>query len=189
MAARVRRLTLPAGLVVLAIAAAVATPGAPAARRAACVLDVTTTQICPVTFGAVAGKQASFTVAKYEDHSRCNFPPPAGYPGNNGNYRVAWISIDWGDGTKPTSGIAHIGGTCPGTSALDSAGATAAITGTHRYARAGRYHLSVYIKYVRGPGDTYRNCARITPNSLVYGIDNCIALKAPARSTAIVRKR
>lgn len=183
-----RLLLCAAVLVVVVVAGAAVTP-APAAQTASCVLDVSTTQICPVSFRAVVGKRGSYTVAKYEDHSRCKFPPPASYPGNNGNYRVAWISITWGDGTRSTSGVARLGGACPGTSALDSPGATAAITGTHRYTRGGRYIVLVYIKYVRGSGNTYGNCATITPKSLVYEITkNCIALKAPSRSTAIVKR-
>lgn len=165
------------------------TAGAWASALAPCTLDVSTTQICPVHVTAKKGKLARVVVAKYEDHSNCDFPAPANAPGDNGNYVVKSVSINWGDRTRKTIGVAHRGTACPGTSVLDSPGEPEPITGTHRYRKSGTYTVRVTLVYVAGPGDTYVNCqsSAYKPGPIYSNISNCIALKSPARSIAIVR--
>jgi len=188
---RCRAGVLCGGVAVLAALAGLLCSGVSAGTTGlpACRLDVSTTQICPTSFRATAGKSATVVVARYEDHSHCNFAPPANYPGDNGNYIVASVSINWGDRTPATSGVAHKGSGCPGTSVSNSKGATEPITGIHRYKKSGTYAVLVSITYVRGSGDTYKNCARQTRGDTVYNaLTNCIALKSPAHSIAVVRK-
>ena len=176
---------LVAVVAVLLPIAASARVGAPA-----CMLDVSTTQICPVQFKATEGKSVTVTVARYDDFSHCSFPSPPNEPADNGNYVVRSVSINWGDGTRPSSGIAHRGKGCPGTSVMDSRGVTEPITGIHRYKKVGTYTVLVSIIYVAGKGDTFKNCApsKYRPGNTAYSITNCIALKAPAHTVAIVRK-
>jgi hypothetical protein len=155
---------------------------------AACTLTYNTAQICPVEFGARAGRTQTFEVATYEDLSNCNFPPPGSEPGLNGRYTVAKVSINWGDGSPVTGGVAHIGTTCTGTEAINETGQKERITGVHRYHRSGTFHLVVSITYVRGAGNTYPNCASATGGTVSNSTTNCIALRAPARSAGVVRK-
>jgi hypothetical protein len=75
----------------------------------------------------------SDVVAKYADYSNCNFPAPASEPGENGRHLVAKVSIRWGDGSAATSGVAHRGTSCPGTSVLNSPGEIESVTGVHRH--------------------------------------------------------
>jgi len=160
---------------------------APATAARGCTLSVGTTQICPVSFTVTSGKSAKYVVAMYEDHSSCDFAPPPSAAGNNGNYVVASLTINWGDGTPSTSGVAERGRGCPGTSVLDSTGVSEPITGVHDYKKAGSYTVSVSITYRRGSGNTYMNCATATPRDTVYNKQaNCIALGAPARSVGTV---
>jgi hypothetical protein len=151
-------------------------------------LTYNTAQICPVAFGARAGRTQTFEVATYEDLSNCNFAPPSSEPGLNGRYTVAKISINWGDGSRVTGGVAHVGTTCTGTVATNETGQIERITGVHRYHRAGTFHLTVSIIYVRGAGDTYPNCASATGGPVSNSTTNCIALRSPARSVGVVRK-
>ena len=158
-----------------------------ATAAGACALDVGTTQICPVRFTVTAGKSAKYVVAMYEDLSSCDFAPPASEPGDNGNYVVASLTINWGDGTPSTSGVAERGRGCPGASVLDSSGVSEPITGVHDYKKAGSHTVSVSITYRRGSGNTYTNCATATPGDTVYNKrTNCIALGAPAKSVGTV---
>jgi hypothetical protein len=152
-------------------------------------LDVSTTQICPVEFKAAAGKTTTVVVARYEDLSHCNVPAPASEPGANGNYVVRFVSINWGDGTRATSGTAKTAMGCRGTSVLNSRGTPANITGTHTYKKPGNYTVLVTIIYVTGAGDTYKNCqaSKYHPGDSVYSLTNCIALKAPAHSLGVIR--
>jgi hypothetical protein len=160
----------------------------PRALVAPCTLTYNTAQICPIAFGAKVGRTQTFIVATYEDLSHCNFPPPGSDPGLNGNYTVAKVSINWGDGSAVTRGVAHVGSACTGASATDETGQVERITGVHRYHRAGTFHLTVSIIYVRGAGNTYPNCTSATGGSVYNGTSNCIALRAPARSVGVVRK-
>lgn len=153
----------------------------------ACSVDYNTTQICPVAFTATVGKSQTITVAKYEDLSNCDFAPPSADPGLNGRYTVALVSINWGDGTATTRGIAHVGTTCAGTSALGEMGESEKITGVHRYRHSGTFHLKVTIIYMRGVGDTYPNCATVSGRTVYNNLSNCIALKAPALSVGVVK--
>ena len=180
-------LGLVASIVVFAAAASAAGHGT-ATERAVCRFDHATTQICPVTFTAKAGKLALVAIARYGDYSNCNFTPPASQPGNNGRYLIASVSINWGDGSRSTSGIAHRGTTCAGTGTLDETGQVAPITGVHRYKTPGKHQVTVTIWYLRSSDNSYRNCATYTPGDLVHNdLSNCIGLGAPVRSTAIVR--
>jgi hypothetical protein len=143
-------------------------------------------QICPVTFKIKASKSARVTVARYSDFSRCNLPAPGGEPGQNSNYVVASVTINWGDGTRATSGVAHTGKKCPGSDAL-TPGANEPVTGRHRYARPGTYQVSVSLTYVRGKTNTFQNCAKATHGSTSYSnLTNCIALNAPVTSIGVV---
>jgi hypothetical protein len=151
-------------------------------------LGIAPTQICPVMFTATAGTKANVVVARYSDLSRCNITPPAGYPGNNGNYVVALIKINWGDHTPATSGVAHTGETCPGTSISAPYGTAEMITGVHRYAKSGTYRVSVSITYRRGKGNTYKNCAKVIPGH-TRSITNCIGEGSPVTSIGVVHKR
>jgi hypothetical protein len=114
-------------------------------------------QICGMTANAKDGK-TPIVVAYYQDLSHCNFPPPDEFPGDNGNYIVSSVSIQWGDGTS-SKGVAKKGGQC--LSFLE--GSAQPITGTHAYKKAGTYRATVSLKYVRGPGNTYKNCPRGDP--------------------------
>jgi hypothetical protein len=153
----------------------------------ACSLDYNTTQICPVAFSATAGKSQTFTVAKYEDLSNCNFVPPSADPGLNGRYTVAKVSINWGDGSAVTRGVAHLGTTCAGSSVAGETGQTEKVTGVHRFRHAGTFHLRVTVIYLRGAGDTYSNCGTAVGGTVYNRLSNCIALKAPAKSVVVVR--
>lgn len=155
---------------------------------AACTLTYNTAQICPVEFAARAGRTQTLIVATYEDLSNCNFPPPGSDPGLNGQYRVAKITVNWGDGSRVTGGVAHVGTTCTGTSAINETGQIERITGVHRYRRTGIFHLTVSIIYVRGTGNTYPNCTSVTGGTVHNSVSNCVAIAAPARSVAVVRK-
>lgn len=148
-------------------------------------------QICPVTFKATAGKSSRVVVARYSDFSHCDFPAPSSEPGANQNYVVASVTINWGDGSRSTSGIAHTGTTCPGNdSAYTNAGENEPVTGVHRYKKKGTYTVSVSLTYVRGTGDTYQNCATATAGDTTYNnLANCIALGAPAQSIGVVKKK
>jgi len=158
------------------------------AALAGCTLDHATTQICPVTFTVKAGKLAHLTVARYGDYSNCNFTSPPSQPGNNGRYIVASVSINWGDGSRPTAGVARRGSSCAGTGTLDETGQIEPITGVHRYKKHGRDQVTVTIWYVRSASNTYQNCATYTRGSLVHNdLSNCIGLGAPVHSSAIVR--
>jgi hypothetical protein len=174
---------------VVALAVLVAPAASAAAGVPSCTLDVSTTQICPVEFKATAGKATTVIVARYEDLSHCNFPAPANEPGDNGNYVVRFVSINWGDGTRTSSGTAETAPGCPGTTVLNSRGVPANIAGKHTYKKPGNYTVLVTIIYVTGAGDTYKNClaSKYHPGDSVYSLTNCIALKAPARSLGVVR--
>jgi hypothetical protein len=160
----------------------------PHALVAACSMDHSTAQICPVQFTARAGRSQMLTVATYEDLSNCNFAPPSSYPGLNGQYTVAKVSINWGDGSAVTGGVAHVGTTCAGTSATSETGQIEKITGVHRYRRAGIFHLKVSIIWVRGAGNTYQNCASVTGGTVRNLLSNCIAFNAPVGSVGVVRR-
>ena len=149
-------------------------------------LGIAPTQICAVTFTATAGKKANVVVARYSDLSRCDITPPAAYPGDNGNYVVALIRIKWGDGAPATSGVAHTGTHCSGTSISAPYGIAETITGAHRYAKPGTYHVSISITYRRGRGNTYANCAKVTPGSTQRSVTNCIAEGGPVTSNGVV---
>lgn len=176
----------------LLLAALVAIPGSAlgAPHAPACTLSgVGHVQICPVTFRAIAGKASKVVVARYSDFSNCNLPAPAGEPGQNTKYVVASVSINWGDGTRPTSGVAHTGTTCPGTDST-TPGQPEPVTGVHRYKKKGTYTVSVTLTYVAGSGNTYQNCAKSTPGDTTYNnLTNCIALNAPVGSIGIVKKK
>ncbi|HLH13586.1 MAG TPA: hypothetical protein VKV16_02270 [Solirubrobacteraceae bacterium] len=145
-------------------------------------------QICPVVLKATAGKTAHVIVARYADFSHCDLPAPAGEPGQNSNYDVASVTINWGDGSRSTSGTAHTGTTCPGTDST-TPGENEPVTGVHRYRKRGRYTVTVSITYVRGATNTFANCATATPHDTTYdALTNCIALNAPVRSVATVVK-
>ena len=180
-------LAVAASCAAIPTAAAVATPHVPA-----CSLTGTGhVQICPVQIKAIAGKSAKVVVARYADFSSCDLAAPSNEPGENQNYRVASVTINWGDHTHSTSGVAHRGTTCvPADSPDTDPGVNEPITGTHRYKRKGTYRVSVSITYVRGPGNTYQNCATATRGDTVYNnLTNCIALGAPVSSVAIVKKQ
>jgi hypothetical protein len=148
-------------------------------------------EICPVAFRATAGKSSRVVVARYGDFSHCDFPAPSNEPGDNQNYVVASVTINWGDGSRPTPGIAHTGTTCPGNdSASTNPGENEPVTGVHRYRKKGTYTVSVWLTYVRGTGDTYENCATATAGDTTYNnLTNCIALGAPAQSIGVVKKK
>jgi hypothetical protein len=176
------------GLASLAVACSSVASGASQNVPACTLLGIAPTQICPVTFTATAGTKANVVVARYSDLSRCNITPPAGYPGNDGNYVVALIRINWGDDTPATSGVAHTGKTCPGTSISAPYGAKETITGVHRYAKSGTYRVSVSITYRRGKGNTYKNCAKVM-SAGGRSVTNCIGEGAPVTSIGVVHKR
>jgi hypothetical protein len=147
-------------------------------------------QICPTSFKATAGKSSQVVVARYADFSHCDLPNPENEPGENQNYVVASVTINWGDHTRPTSGVAHTGTTCVPSDGPDTnPGIAEPITGVHRYKRRGTYRVSVSITYVRGPGNTYQNCASTSPGDTTYNnLTNCIALGAPVSSLGTIRK-
>jgi hypothetical protein len=171
-------------LAAVAYATSAATPSVPA-----CSLSGTGhIQVCPVVFKATVGRASRVVVARYSDFSHCDFAAPSGEPGDNTHYIVASVTINWGDGTR-TSGVAGTGTTCPGTDST-TAGANEPIFGTHRYKKRGTYTVSVSLTYIRGSGNTFQNCATVTPGSSVYSnLTNCIALNAPVQSIGIVRKK
>ena len=141
-------------------------------------------EICARSFTATVGTVGTFVVAEYADYSNCNQTPPPTNPGNNGRYTVASVTINWGDGTPPTSGTARTGTTCPSTF---GSGETEPIEGTHDYQQSGTYTVSVSLTYVRGSGNTFPNCATWTPGDTTYNnLTNCIAIGAPVQSTATV---
>lgn len=148
-------------------------------------------QICPVTFKATAGKSSRVVVARYADFSQCDTPAPSNEPGENQNYVVASVTINWGDGSAPSSGVAHTGTTCPENDAADTnPGEDEPVTGVHRYKKPGKYTVSVSITYVRGTGNTYANCATATTGDTTYNnLTNCVALGAPAQSIGTVKKK
>jgi hypothetical protein len=173
-------------LVAIPYSSSAATPHGPS-----CTLSGTgTIQICPVTFKATAGKSSRIVVARYSDFSHCNSPAPSNEPGSNQNYVVASVTINWGDGSRPTSGVAHTGTTCPpNDSVYSNPGEKEPVTGVHRYKKKGTYTVSVSLTYVRGTGDTYPNCATATAGDTTYNaITNCIAEGAPAQSIGVVKK-
>jgi hypothetical protein len=131
---------------------------------------------------------STYTVARYSDFSNCNFPAPSSEPGDNGNYVVGRVRINWGDGTRATAGIGHRGTSCAGTSVLDAPGEVEVVTGTHKYKKPGTYHLSVLLIYKAGPGDTYENCATVTGSSTYNMLNNCVALGGVTSSTAVARR-
>lgn len=176
----------------LAVAAvSVSPPIAASAASPACTLSgVGHVQICPASFKATAGTSSQVVVARYADFSHCNLPEPGNEPGENQNYVVASVTINWGDHTRPTSGVAHTGAGCVPSDSPDTApGISEPITGVHRYKKRGTYRVSVSITYIRGAGDTYQNCATATPGDPTYNnLTNCIALGAPASSLGTVKK-
>lgn len=178
-----RKLAKVIGCVVV-LGAGVAVPSSALAQSSGCsVKGGANTQICAASFDATAGTPSHYAVAQYADFSNCNFPPPGNEPGNNGNYTVAEVAINWGDGTPPTSGTAVTGTTCPAASRFESE----PIEGTHDYQTSGTYAVSVSITYVRGDGDTFENCATWTPGDTTYNhLTNCIGIGAPVQSTATV---
>ena len=187
---RLMRITVGA---VAGLAASVAIPYSTLAATPhvpACLISGTGhIQICPVTFKATAGKSSRVVVARYGDFSHCNFAPPANEPGQNTKYTVASVTINWGDGTRPTSGVAHTGTACPGTDST-TPGEIEPVTGVHRYKTKGTYTVSVSITYVRGTGNTYQNCATATAGDTTYNsLTNCIALNAPVKSVGSVSKK
>ena len=146
-------------------------------------------QICPVAFKATAGKATHVVVARYADFSNCSLPAPSSEPGLNYNYVVASVTINWGDGTRPTKGVAKTGTTCPAPDPYPD-GQNEPVYGTHRYNKRGTYTVSVSLTYIRGTGDTFENCATATPGSTVYSnLTNCIALNAPVSSIGVVKKK
>jgi hypothetical protein len=173
---------------VASIAAAVGTSAAAPALPPCTLSGAGHVQICPVRFKATAGKSKSVVVARYADFSHCDRPAPSSEPGENYNYVVKYLTINWGDGTRPTSGVAHTGHSCPGSPYPD--GANEPVTGVHRYKKKGTYSVSVTLTYVRGPGDTFQNCATATRGDTTYNnLSNCIALNAPVTSTGTVVKK
>jgi hypothetical protein len=192
------RLLVPVLTTAGAIGASLAIPyGATATTAHATTLAACTlsgaghVQICPVKFTATAGKSAKVVVAHYADFSQCDTAPPSNEPGENQNYVVASVTINWGDGTAPTSGVAHTGTTCPANDGSDTnPGEIEPVTGVHRYKKPGQYSVSVSITYVRGTGNTYQNCATATAGDTSYNdLTNCIALGAPAQSIGVVKKK
>lgn len=145
-------------------------------------------QICALISGGRAGHSFNYAVARYQDFSNCNFPPPASLPGGNANYVVGQVRITWGDGTRSTVGVAHRGTGCAGTSVLNSPGELELVTGVHRYLKPGKYKVSVLLIYKRGPGDTYPNCASVTGGTLYNALDNCVALGGVVHSIAVAHK-
>lgn len=128
-------------------------------------------------------------VARYSDFSHCNLPAPNGEQGQDSEYDVASVTINWGDHTRPSTGVAHTGTGCPGTDSTTS-GENEPVTGVHRYRHKGRYTVTVSLTYVRGATNTFANCATATPGDTSYDVlHNCIALNAPVHSLAIVTKR
>jgi hypothetical protein len=192
------RLLLRVVMTFAAIGASLAIPyGASAARLHAATLPSCTltgaghVQICPVKFKATAGKSANVVVARYADFSQCDTAAPSNEPGENQNYVVASVTINWGDGSAPTSGVAHTGTACPANDGSDTnSGENEPVTGVHRYKKAGDYSVSVSITYVRGTGNSYQNCASATAGDTAYNaLTNCIALGAPAHSIGVVKKK
>lgn len=179
---------------IIASAAALATvsyaSAAAAPRVASCKISgAGHVQICPVAFKAIAGTAAHVVVARYGDFSNCNLPAPSSEPGENFNYVVSSVTINWGDGTRPTKGVAKTGTRCPPADPYPD-GQVEPIYGTHRYKKRGTYTVSVSLTYVRGSGNTFANCATSTPGSTVYSnLTNCIALKAPASSIGVIKKK
>jgi hypothetical protein len=146
-------------------------------------------QICPVTFKSTAGESSRVVVARYSDFSHCNLPGPSGEVGQNTHYVVASVTINWGDGTPPTSGVAHTGTACPGADST-TPGENEPVTGVPRYKKKGTFFVTVTLTYVRGSGNTFENCASSTPGDATYNnLTNCIALNAPVRSIGVVKKR
>jgi hypothetical protein len=147
-------------------------------------------QICPVSFKATAGKSSRVVVARYADFSHCNLPAPSNEPGENQNYVVASVAINWGDHSRVTSGVAHTGTGCIANDSPDTdPGLNEPVTGVHRYKKSGTYQVSVTLTYVRGAGDTYQNCATSTPGDTTYNnLTNCIAVNFPVTSVAKIRK-
>ena len=192
MSSRVRGV-LAAALAVLGVSLTVPYVTSAATTRAAVLAPCTLSgaghvQICPVKFQATVGKTSTVVVARYADFSHCNTPAPVNEPGENMNYTVASVTINWGDGSAPTSGVAHTGTTCPANDgAATNAGENEPVTGRHRYRKAGIYAVSVSLTYVRGSGNTYPNCATAKRGDTSYNmLTNCIALGAPAHSYATV---
>jgi hypothetical protein len=175
-----RVLVLAGALVILSLVPATV------ARANGCSVSNDANEICAASFNATADNLSQYVVAQYADYSNCDFPPLPGEPGNNGRYTVASITINWGDGTPPTSGTAVTGSTCPGTGPPNY-GEPEPIEGTHEYQKSGTYTVSVSITYVRGTGNTFANCATWTPGDTTYNnLTNCIATGAPVQSTANV---
>jgi hypothetical protein len=145
-------------------------------------------QICPVAFRAIAGRFARVVVARYSDYSNCNVTPTSDAPGENQHYVV---TINWGDGTRATSGTAKRGTTCPESAGTETnPGEREPIIGVHRYRKKRTYSVSVSLTYVRGSGNTYGNCVSATPGDTTYNAStNCISFGAPVTSVASVKKR
>ncbi len=171
-----------AGLCALAGVASAATSGS-----AGCTLSHSETQLCgAATTKVTAGKAATITLATYEDLSKCNFAPPPGEPGNNGNYVAASVIVNWGDGTASAPGAASAGPSCTGTEEGNETGEPEPVTGVHSYKKAGTYTVSVSLIYQRGSGNSGTHCATATGGTVYDVLTNCIALGAPVTATVVV---
>lgn len=180
-----RTATALSGSICLLVPAAVGVPQAGA--EAGCTVNHSERQICGA--GAVktsVGSTAALTLAQYEDLSRCSFPAPASELGNNGNYVVAKVIVEWGDGTPAGTGTATTGATCAGSDEGDETGETEPVTASHSYAKPGTYSVSVSIVYQRGAGNTGTHCATATGATSYDVLTNCIALGAPVTTTVTV---
>jgi hypothetical protein len=124
-------------------------------------------------------------------YSNCNVTPTSDAPGENQHYVVSSVTINWGDGTRATSGTAKRGTTCPESAGTETnPGEREPIIGVHRYRKKGTYSVSVSLTYVRGSGNTYGNCVSATPGDTTYNAStNCISFGAPVTSVASVKKR
>jgi hypothetical protein len=183
-----RLLTISGGAIIASVAAIAGTSAAASSLPPCTLSGAGHVQICAVKFKTTAGKKKSVVVARYADFSHCDRPAPSSEPGENYNYVVKYVTINWGDGTKPTSGVAHTGHSCPGNPYPD--GGNEPVTGAHRYKKKGTYEVSVTLTYVRGAGDTYANCATATRGDTTYSnLTNCIALNAPVSSIGAVTKK
>ncbi len=167
---------------------AVLAPGVGA--QAGCAVNHAERQICGAeATTATAGASATLTVADYEDLSRCSFAAPASEPGNNGNYVVADVIVNWGDGTAAGTGTAATGTSCAGTEEGNETGETEPVTASHTYAKPGTYSVSVSIIYQRGSGDSGTHCATATGSASYEALTNCIALGAPVTTTVTVAQK
>ena len=153
-----------------------------------CQVDHAHVQMCPAVLDtARVHKHLHVTVARYEDVSACHFAPNSDAPGDNGRYVARDVRVNWGDGTNTTKALAKTGHRCHGTTNDNETGEVEPVIGKHIYKKRGSYRVTAYLVYLRGSGNTYQNCRKVTGGPKYNVITNCVAFGAPVSSKIKVK--